>query len=402
MENSAFAPKVTFNKEEEKFIKNITSTNNTAIVEEVLKEQGIDISPKKDDKEFPENVLKHNCELKSFEQTVKINPNTGEQTPISAKDIKEDINAINVDIDKIEDTNLSDITLGDEFEEKFSGMYGMDLQSAKSFLSLLRDYRDKKVTTNLFNKLPKQLQILCRGLCSDQNIVPKLEMLNIMAKELLDSAIADAGIDNAYIDIEKGINEAFDEFYSEIKKEGKKLVEKEDYEYGEKIETILKYVIEKNPEKIEFIEYWTKAKSIYNDATTFASIKLDLINNEHCSRRLDKHVKRYKKYLHDFMYKYDNKTKPTKYGCPDINAAVNTLARHLDQNEYSNEDILKFFVLICRHTLNYDATNYHDNLYMYFTVKSILRLETLEIKDEKYISILHSIKEIIDLIKGGK
>lgn len=492
--NNYKAPEVQFTKAEQKFIKNVTANDkeNKKLVEDVMKESGIDINPEEDNKEYPINTLAQQEHAECEEKNMMINLETGENTVVSddmtienpdeimekdkinelgkeafinsiieryysdddkfteeyIKEVKSKITDIVNNIDSIEDVykeapkeiqeaimqqindqeldpndkedvdivsksfftpyDYSSITTQSirEYVDTCKESYGMKEKEALDFIEAIKQIRDNPDTKHCFKLLPKKMQDICKKICLKNNNNPNTTNLNTIARRLLGDALNTSGLLNETNNIEKEFAAAKKELNDNIMKEfsvekdGVKIIEKEEWDYMGEIRKYVPLIIEKHPEKKEYCEQWLHNADMYEDAINLTSLKNDLINNEKCARRLDKHVRKAEYILRSFMNKYTSETAKTIYPIRNINESLNILGRYFSKKDYSDDVILAYFVLFCNHCMNYSPNNYDEAIYMYFSLKVLHRLEILPKDNEIRIKLINNLKEILDLIKS--
>lgn len=396
MHDSTFAPKAPFTKDELEYIKRQNNPDyNKDLVEKYVKESfGVpDIIDNKDQKKYPINVINNpEGEIKEITQAVSIDPNTGNHTVISEEELNEKVGS-DISLDEIEDFDMNSVNLTDSDAESIQALFGTNIEDSISFLNIMKDVRagnDK----NLFSRLPKIMRQQLVGTAGTTNIA----VLNKLAKEFMDMALSQIGTDQAFVDLETGIINATDELMNGYKELAKESIEIENDDYKIRLKLYIDKLKNETPEKIEEINKWEAVRDRYLAAVDFSELKEAIIHNPKLSKKLDK----YNRMVRDFNYKYSSETKKTKFVCRDVNFATNILARILDPKEYSNDTIQKFICIFCKYVKNYDATNIIDHTYMYFTIKTIVNLETLHYNEERYINTISSIKEILDIIKEAK
>jgi len=439
-------PTSTFTKKELEQIKKITNPEyNKELVEKEMKEMfgTPDLIEKQEDKEYPINVI-NKPEITEFNQTVSIDPNTGLHTIISGDELNQK-SGQDIPLDEIEDFDVNSIEIKDSDAESVQSLFGIGGKDALDLINLIREVKAGK-DKNLFNKLPSSMKNSLVSMCG-RNI----PLLNKAAKDFINMSISQIGTDQAFVDLESGIQNATKEMsdgYRDLAKEAMKI---EDDDYDIKLKLYTEYLrkeydtwidninnlskedlnnailadeklvnkINEYNKKINnnvlqldsdsydillkvYLEYslkeadkWEKVRDRYLSAIDFSELKNAIKSNPKITKKLDK----YNRMVRDFNYKYTSETKKTKFACRDINFATNVLARVLDSREYPNDLIKKFICVICNYTKNFDATEILDHTFMYFTIKTIVSIETFNYGEEKYNNIISSVKNILDLLK---
>jgi len=395
--NNTIVPKVPFTPEELEYIKkqNNPEYNKDLIQKEITESLGIPFDHfhenLTDNKEYPINVLNNpeGGNIVEINQPVSIDPNTGSHTPISNKDMNEVLGA-DISLDQIDDFNVDDIQLNESDAESIQSLFGTDINDSLSFINIMKEVKAGN-NKNLFSRLPKIMKQQLVGTCGTTNPA----VLNKAAKEFMDLAISQIGTDQAFVDLETGMKNATDELMVGYKEMAKESIKIEDDDYDIRLKLYVDDIRKNHPEKEDEAIKWETVRQRYLDAVDFSEIINAITTNPKLTKKLDK----YSRMVRDFNYKYTSETKKTKFACRDINYATNVLARVLDAREYPSDLIKKFICVICNYVKNFDATDINDHTFMYFTVKSIVCLETLNYNEDKFINIISSIKEILNILK---
>jgi len=295
-----------------------------------------------------------------------------------------------ISLDQIDDINVDDIQLNESDAESIQSLFGTDINDSLSFINIMKEVKAGN-NKNLFSRLPKIMKQQLVGTCGTTNPA----VLNKAAKEFMDLAISQIGTDQAFVDLETGMKNATDELMVGYKEMAKESIKIEDDDYDIRLKLYVDDIRKNHPEKEDEAIKWETVRQRYLDAVDFSEIINAITTNPKLTKKLDK----YSRMVRDFNYKYTSETKKTKFACRDINYATNVLARVLDAREYPSDLIKKFICVICNYVKNFDATDINDHTFMYFTVKSIVCLETLNYNEDKFINIISSIKEILNILK---
>lgn len=434
-----------FTPEELEQIKKLSNPEyNSELVSEQIKEIfGEPELLENNNKEYPINVLNNKPEITEFEQYVSIDPNTGLHTPVSKNELNQSLGE-DISLDEIERFDINDIEIKDSDAESLTNLFGIDLKDSMKLINLIREVKNGN-DKSIFSKLPDSMKHQLQSICGNDRA-----NLNKAAKDFINMAISQIGTDQAFVDLEKGIKDATQEMvdgYKGLAKEASQ-IEDDDYNirlklyidnldkeikrwqkirensslselYHEMIsdDKFFKKISDYNNKVIGLLEInetncdtalsayindmviesdkWNNVRNKYLSAISFSELKEAIKANPKLTKKLDK----YSRMTRDFNHKYTSETKKTKFACRDINYATNVLARILDPKEYPNDLIKKFICVICNYTKNFDATDIVDHTFMYFTVKTIVSIETFNYTDKEYIDRISLIKEVLDLLK---
>ena len=400
------APEYQFTEEERKFMKNVCDPEqNRKEIEKVLKDEGIFCTAPKEGK-FPENVLNHDIEevedFTPIDVLAGVDPETGINTKIDTKKIEEEYNSVDEDID------IYDVVLTDKIIPVIQEMVVCTEDEAKEFIQLMKEYKKEKTTKGLFKRLPKSFKSTIGQMCGGSTDVA---IKNTATKALFDNVFTFLKSDDIILETQTEADKAFEEFGQEIDELGK--------EFGvdnpqkalllrNKAEDDMKYIIKpravidkyKDSEDPEKIEMCNKLKSIvthYYDATHFRSLIRGLEDHIPASKRLYKDIKKYNYYVRQFNHKYDNSTHKAMY---DLNAVYDIMIRKL---KYSKETCEAFIVYFCKFVINHSNKDNNKWIYAFFTLKTIVSIETLTIGvDKEADEVYNTLYKILDLIEEGR
>lgn len=257
--------------------------------------------------------------------------------------------------------------------------YGLSEKDSIELLNIIMRYR-KGEKFSIYNEMPDSIKLMIRNVAGTTNMNEIQQCSKIVLEQFCNSLEIDKEFDNLQEEISKelgsmNIMNIYDTNLRQIMEvdlinKAKEIQDKDE-------ESALKII---------------KVSEAFTKSYTFEPLIEAFKNNEKCTRRLDKEVKKYKRYCDEFNYKYLN----SKYTINNIQLVAHTLKRVLTDVE--EECIMRFIVLFCRYTMNMNNEIPHEHVYMYYTIKNILSLDFLTETDEMYVEVKTNITKVIDLI----
>lgn len=260
--------------------------------------------------------------------------------------------------------------------------YDLDDESTIQMLKVIDEYKAGK-QDSLYSRLPKKMQEMVNGIILTEthgNINPKelASYRNGIAKMLIDDFINDAKISATVDDFNAEMSSAINEMNAEY-----------DNMLGDAIDNVFNKIEEiraENPEQAEKIE---SVKNAFDSAATFEK-QLEFAKHT-STNKFNKFLNRYKDDVFYFNKKVNSNTVGVKVNNieeiePIIKAAL---------PQYTEEDIKKFVICICRTVGNVD--NLAEIAYEYRMVASIYKYKFVPI-DEKGEIIFGNISKVIDAI----
>lgn len=265
--------------------------------------------------------------------------------------------------------------------------YGIkDEKEVTEFFTVLNAYKKNNSSTNgLYKQLPPFIQALCDnmvGLASGSGL--KLSKDNA-AKNIVDGIINDAKL-----------NKALDEFNEELNnvtintsKEYKVLMN----EYIESMYKDIDKIEAEDPEKAEILK---KIKEAFDNAGKFTK-ELEYISHT-TNKKLEKALMRYK----NECFYFNRKVNSTDITLPDIDQLYPIIKRALPN--YTEKQIKKFIVVICKASATYNFDNIDELAYTYRSIENILSFRAIDVADfesdfakEVFGNVSVVINKIIDL-----
>lgn len=260
--------------------------------------------------------------------------------------------------------------------------YDLDTESMMQMMTIIEEYKSGN-TSCLYSRLPKKIQDIVNGILLNEvngqiNYKQLNSMRNNISKMLVDDFINDAKI-----------SAAVDEFNAEIATTVNEMNEQYDTMMGDAIDSVFNRIEEirlENPEQAERIELVKKA---FDNASTFEK-QLEFAKNI-SPKKLQKHLVRFADDVYYFNKRVNNNTFGVKIN--NIEELIPIIKFALPQ--YTEEDIKKFIICICR-TIE-DIDTIEGISYEYRMISSIYRYKFTNI-DEKGEVIFENISKVIDVI----
>lgn len=260
--------------------------------------------------------------------------------------------------------------------------YDLDDESTIQMLKVIDEYKAGK-QDSLYLRLPEKIKEMVNGIILTEthgNVNPKelSSYRNSIAKMLIDNFISDAKI-----------SAAVDDFNTEMFSTVNEMNTEYDNMLKDAIDNVFNKIEEirvENPEQAERIE---SVKNAFDNATTFEK-QLNFAKHTP-PKKFDKLLNRYKDDVYYFNKKVNNNTFEVKVS--NIEEIIPAIKLALPQ--YTEEDIKKFVICICR-TIE-DVETLAGIAYEYRMVASICKYNFVAI-DKKGEIIFENISKVIDAI----
>ena len=265
--------------------------------------------------------------------------------------------------------------------------YGIrDEKEITEFFMVLNAYKKNNSSADgLYNQLPPFIQTLCDNMVNLSNGYGSKLSKDNAAKNIIDGIINDAKL-----------NKALDEFNEELNdvtintsKEYKVLMN----EYIENMYKDIDKIKAEDPEKAKIVE---KLKEAFDNAGKFTK-ELEYLNHT-TNKKLEKALMRYK----NECFYFNRKVNSTDITLPDIDQLYPIIKRALPN--YTEKQIKKFIVVICKASATYNFDNIDELAYTYRSIENILSFRAIDIADfesdfakEVFGNVSVVINKIIDL-----
>ena len=260
--------------------------------------------------------------------------------------------------------------------------YGLDDESMIQMLKLIDEYKAGE-QSSLYSRLPKKMQEMVNGILMTEtngNVNPKqiTPMRNTIAKMLIDDFINDAKI-----------SAAVDEFNAEMSSTIGEMNAEYDNMVGDAIDNVFNRIEEIRAEDPDQAERIDSVKKAFDNATTFEK------QLKFAKSTSPKNFKKYLTRFKDDVYYFNKRVNSNNVGVKvtDIEEIVPIIKAALPQ--YTEEDIKKFVICICRTMENID--DLAGISYEYRMVSSIYKYKFVPI-DEKGEVIFENISKVIEAI----
>lgn len=303
---------------------------------------------------------------------------------------KSDISLFDMDKDTIH--NLIEDEFNNSISSSAKDIFDMDEESIINLLQIIKKYKENNNYPVYKNMNPK-LQSMVRTI-SDNSVGNSISV-NRIAKELIQTFIDEAELNQSFIDLDKSLDDVLNmpsivDMYTE---------HMEDV-MNTKIPEMVKELREINEnEKADKLE---QVKQSFNDA-----YDLHLLKEKYDSvTRIRKAVRRdycdIKHYCDDLNYI----NRKTKFMMNDANMLGHALYKIFIDDVSDNEiditvkDIGKFVILLCMSLEGLDREDLPQAAYIYYLIKNIVILQhTEESKTDFSIKLINNIKDIIYYIR---
>ena len=281
------------------------------------------------------------------------------------------------------DVTPANITESEEDIKSVLDMYDLNDESTVQILNLIDEYKAGN-TSNLYSRMPKQIQNMVDGFVFTETnggyINPKHinARRNSTAKMLIEDFINDAKI-----------SATVDEYNSEMAT----VINDMNTEYDRLLSNAIDDVFDKieeiraaNPEHADKVE---SVKDAFDKATLFEK-QLEFAKHT-SSNKFNKFLTRFK----DDVYYFNKRVNSNTFGVKVNNVEDLVPIIKLGLPQYTEDDIKKFIICICRTVENTDELS--GIAYEYRMISSIYRYKFTNI-DEKGEIIFENISKVIDAI----
>jgi hypothetical protein len=334
---------------------------------------------------------------------VSINSENGVIAPtLEENDTEDELNALDFDklVEQAEkgltesDLNV-DITAEDLAEQvKKETVYFKDLDLTNDeiieLLQVVKRYQNKE-NFNIFKAFPAKIQEELNKYLGINGVagfsVEANTTRNTISEIILDEFIHNISLNKYTMDFQKEM----DALENKINEEFSKMY----MDYSKERENYIKSIME--GENIDE----TKKEAIGNI--------LDSINDGYALERVKKaagkirikhiELEKPKKAFDNIINKYSTSTQ----NIYSPYTAYNVLVRHL-KDKATDEDVLKFFIVLCKFCMNYSPMNPVEHAFMYYAMYNPILLDVY--KGEEYDNFsegyLGNVLEVINIINGGK
>ena len=361
-------------------------------------------------------------DIRKIKEEIQVNPEAELEKDITTHNIGEDPNVAFVTGLTVSDKDIFSINEDGSASENTEISYeavvktsaGADLTEEEIYrlLNVIDSFR-KDNTINVYPLLPEKIQKTVREIAIS-NGIPASKYGQI-ARYVLEEFISDAGFEQAFVDIQKSLDEALNipsvvDMYSEHMRE---VMEVKIPEMSEKIK-------EEDPEKAEML---LKVKEAFTNAYTFSYAK----EMYEANSRVRKTVRRCdNRELKLAIRNFNARNKDTKFIMNDANELPIVLVdilntqpnavkescikegkeipekykKILDMN-LTPEDVAKFSIFLFNSCNTLNANAIIDASYMYYMLKNIITLKhTNEAKTEFAAELINNICDTISFIRN--
>lgn len=342
---------------------------------------------------------------------VSVNPDTGEhfiygeaeQENQSFEDLCDEINSTTLLTDKDAPVDEGDLkayaeSVKDDKDSLFKEIFGGEDNYNPEVMTKLLEVTNRRINKekfNVFRELPESVQQLINKTVIGMGVPITSNqyrtMRNAMAESLVDEFITDTYFNRAKNDLNKEIENIFNEGSADI------------------ANTVIGYTADRNQalreyaEKIDDPEKKEKILSVLErieEAYNLTELK------EYCKKFKVKHIdiekldsRNYR--IDGFLSKYDN----SPYNIYSIYTAEKSLLRNINKDmpsteQYNAKQIRAFFLAFCDQVKNYTPEDSLQHAYMYYVIYNTV-LSDINTGDKKEISdiFLNNVRECIDNLR---
>lgn len=316
--------------------------------------------------------------------------------------------SMDIDIFNAEDEDAINKELDSKAIENAKRTFELSDDETYQLLTVIGEMR-KNDKYPVYKNLPEAIKSIVRQLMTDQNI--PISETNTVARLIMNEFINDAGIEQAFIDLQKSIDDALNiPSISDIYTEHTRTVMEKN------IPEMIEQIKDEAPEKAELL---AKIKDSFTKSYTFTFAIESYTNNA----RIRKAMRRYETELVKSLNEFNFRNEKSNFKMNDVTEIPKVLVNILiDEPEFirSNSgtdisdsvnqiinmnitevDIAKFCILICKSCENLDPTNVVDAAYMYYMMKNIIVLKlTQEAKTDFAAELINNICETITFIRN--
>lgn len=261
---------------------------------------------------------------------------------------------------KLEDT----IKMNDQTQRDIESLFDtQDVSEAMAIMEVLK--RAKNGEKVKFEELPRTLK-------KPASVMAQLTNKQEATKDLLQFALNNIAFDQASTDFNDMLQKELADIPDVIEMYGDSLKNKFENEYKERAEK------EENPKVKENL---LSVSREFTESYTFERVFDFIENNKSFVRKLNKEVKRYKRWVTDFNYKYQYST----FSQHNIELIINPMLRSLE-TEIDIDDAKKVLILISKVCQNMSAENVGEHAYMYYIVEHFLALDHIREGQDTFLS----------------
>lgn len=232
--------------------------------------------------------------------------------------------------------------------------YGIAEEDIPNLLEIINKHKNTTDYTGIYNELPESLKTLCDNMNTESRMIlgERISKDNT-AKVLIESLMSDLEFEMAMAEYNNGINELMESSNKELQG----IINGTFEELFDKIDEVEK----EDPDKANLIR---SIKKGFEDAETYARL-LDLLDNI-SAKKINKLLN---KYDSECVY-FNKKVNTTNVKVPDIRYLYSIIKKALPG--FTEMQIKKFIVIICRSAYSLDTNNIAEISYFYRLINNIL------------------------------
>lgn len=370
-------------------IQNLSDEDKKAIILKTNPE--LEVVEDDEIKDIPYNVMSKSGLIKS-QALVEVNPETGEKTVLPDQSGLNHPISEKVGLEELASGEAEDILSELKDENMLKSIQDMDLdisnKEAYMIIEVVRKFESGVEVE--FDELPSVLKSMVNGLMLGAAETGEKLSRKVVVADVIKFIAAQLHWDQEVIALqdvlkkELKINSIMD-LYTE---ENDKIMT------DKLLEAAQKYEDEGDLVKAKLFRDMSTA---YVDAKDFKSIEEAIDSKCKEARRLKRETKRFKNYVRDFNYKYNEDH--TKFIIDDLRVVEKVLVRHCG---VSIDEARMFLILFCRLTKNMSSSDVIGHTYMYYTLKNITTLDAYDKDDQNYIERKEHLSRLIEKLNNNQ
>lgn len=319
-----------------------------------------------------------------------------------------------IDIDDAEVVPSSEEDITNQIESNVKSAFDdLPEEEMLQFLEVIREYRKGK-TTGTFARLPETIKNFIIKNMGDEGIVDP-RAYNMFANEFIKSICEEGEQDQAFIDIEKSLDEAL-----KLPSLGDMYAEHTEKVMNEEIPRIIETIKDTEPENAEKLR---KIHEMFEKSYSLEELKTHYEENARTRKLMRRDWKNVSKFAEEFNLRnshsnfkmpdakgagsalYNVFIKPFKESEKIAEAGLEEektdLQKRIEDLALDDEILCKFLVLFYRSVIEKDPNNLYDAAYMYYGIRNLTMLGMInENKTPFTVELINNICDIIEFIRG--
>lgn len=292
----------------------------------------------------------------------------------------------------------SDEDIENRAKENLSQLMNLSDSEMISFCAMMTKYRkDKNSVPNVYKEMPFSIQQMISKMTLEQGL--SFTECNKIAKLFMDEFIAQAELDETFVDVERSLDEALKmpsiaDMYSEHTQEVMNV----------RIPEIIERIKDTEPENAKLLE---DIRAQFDKAYDLSELKVHFNEVARTRKLMRRDCDDPIKYCDEFNFINER----SKFKMPDCRSIGPALCNVFIDGNYGDNtrvkdmnitmtDLNKFVILFCRTSMNMDGSKLLDAAYMYYALRNITMLNlTNETKTPFAAELINNICDIIEFIR---